>query len=95
VFVTAGVLGNLDQKLAWLHNHKLLSDGRHMKGVIFAYDKDLIRAQALIDDGPHNIQNFGGLGIVWDAPYNKNIQRKHYRVKSWKDLPELWGKLYG
>lgn len=95
VFVTAGVLGNLDQKLAWLHNHSFLDEGRHMKGVIFAYDKDLIRAQVLIDDGPHNIQAFGGMGIVWDAPYNKSIQRKHQRIKSWAELPDLWRKLYG
>lgn len=95
VFVTAGVQGNLDQKLAWLHRHDFIEPGRHMKGVIFAFDKDLIRAQMLIDDGPHNIQAFGGMGIVWDAPYNRTISRKHYRIKSWKDLPELWGKLYG
>jgi len=94
VFVTAGVLGNLDQKLNWLKQHKFLNPGsRDMRGVIFAYDKQLIRVQLLIDDGPHNIASFGGTGIVWDAPYNQGVGK--YRIKSWADMPALWEKLYG
>src|SRR2546428_3367603 len=96
IVATAGVLGNLDQKLDWLRHHGFIEPSqRHMKGVIFTYDKEYIRAQVLIDDGPHNVEKFGGLGIVWDAPYNQDIKRKHYRIKSWADLPDLWLNLYG
>lgn len=94
IVVTAGVSGNLDQKLDWLKNNGFSAAGeRSMGGVIFAYDKKYIRAQMLIDDGPHNIQAFGGTGVVWDAPYNKGVGR--YRIHNWNEFGALWEKLYG
>ena len=96
VYVSSAVIGSLDQKARWLAEHGFIPEGkRHLPDVIFAYDKDLIRGQALIDDAPHNIETFPGMGIVMDYPWNQTIKRKHYRIHGWKELPPLLEKLYG
>jgi 5'(3')-deoxyribonucleotidase len=57
------------------------------KNIIFCNDKGKIKMNYLIDDGPHNIEAFdGGLGIVLDYPYNRNIKKNHIRIYDMLEL---------
>ena len=58
------------------------------KDVIVAYDKSCIKADVLIDDGPHNFDKFDGLKLLIDAPHNQNANTHHYRVKNLKEAYE-------
>jgi hypothetical protein len=42
----------------------------------------------LIDDGPHNFEEFKGTGLIFDMPYNKSMKENasRIRVKSWEDV---------
>lgn len=58
------------------------------KDVIVAYDKSCIKADVLIDDGPHNFDKFDGLKLLIDAPHNQDATNHHYRVKNLKEAYE-------
>ena len=53
--------------------------------------KHFIKADCLIDDGSHNIKSWvddGGFAIVFDAPYNQDVQESHncVRLKGWDGI---------
>lgn len=56
------------------------------KNIIFINDKWLLRADIMIDDGPHNIQTFKGQKLLIDAPYNKHINQRIPRFNSWDEI---------
>ena len=59
------------------------------KMVVSAYDKSIIRGDILIDDGPHNFENWRHVGILFDAPFNKSFDEKTagiVRAKSWEEI---------
>lgn len=47
--------------------------------ITFMADKSLLRADVLIDDGPHNIKAFPGYGIIFDRPWNKGCNARRAR----------------
>ena len=53
--------------------------------VIFINDKNKLNADYLIDDGPHNIEAFKGIGMIFDQPYNRHIEGK-LRVYDWLEI---------
>lgn len=53
--------------------------------VIFINDKGKLNTDYLIDDGPHNLENFKGIGMVFDQPYNRYLENK-LRVTDWRDI---------
>ena len=59
------------------------------KNVIITYNKSLINCDILLDDAEHNLINFKGIKVLFDAPYNKNSTVADFRVTSWKDFYEL------
>lgn len=69
IFVTAG---NADAKRAWLVRHGFLSKGWKQPDYFACFDKSLIRADVLIDDGPHNLATFPGECILIDQPHNRD-----------------------
>lgn len=97
VFVSAAPTGFFDAKSNWMLRNGFLDKSRRTHGDLYkANDKSLIRAQVLIDDGPKNIENFQGMSICFDAPYNQTIKKpRYYRMRGWKDLPRLWEEIYG
>ena len=97
IFVSSAPAGSCDPKYRWMIREGFLSSKqRSHEDLVFAYDKSLIRAAILIDDGPHNLEAFQGLSIAFDTPYNQVVKKPRiYRMKGWKDLPELWEKIYG
>lgn len=97
VYLTAAPTGFSDAKQHWLVREGFLDKSKYThEDLVVAKDKSLIRAQVLIDDGPHNIETFPGMCIVYDAPYNKDIKKpRYYRMAAWPELPVLWEKIYG
>lgn len=59
------------------------------ENVIITYNKSLINCDVLLDDAEHNLINFKGIKVLFDASYNKNSTVHDFRVKSWTDFYEL------
>lgn len=87
--VTAYVPDTCIDKVNWIKKQKLNIDE---KNIIFINNKGLLQLDYLIDDGPHNFENFKGTGLVYDMPYNKNIKNSsnRFRVKSWEDVDKFF-----
>lgn len=59
------------------------------RNVIVAYNKQMIRGDVMIDDGPHNLVGGDYGKILLDAPHNRNFDEKSYgvfRAKNWDDV---------
>jgi 5'(3')-deoxyribonucleotidase len=88
VFVTSCVDGSIDQKVDWLRRHGLLKQ-KYVAGKDFiaANDKSLIRGDMLIDDAPHNLENFDGIRVLFDAHHNQGPEGNEYlRVLGWGEV---------
>lgn len=59
------------------------------KNVVFCNDKSIIRADYLIDDGPHNHELFTGTSIVFDYPYSRDTMPNAYHVSNWLEVLEV------
>lgn len=60
-----------------------------MDDVIICSQKDLIYGDVLIDDGPHNLQRFRGLRVLFPAAHNRGFNAKTIgatRVKDWDSV---------
>lgn len=73
--------------LAWLNEH--LRDMYY--SLMFTNKKRLVRADVLIDDGPHNFEGFTGKPILFSQPWNQNDNR-YARIYGWDD-PVLFDTL--
>jgi len=63
------------------------------QNILFCKSKGIIRADFMIDDGLHNIEDFvkanpNGIPIVFDAPWNRNVGGKYVRAKDWQEVWE-------
>lgn len=56
--------------------------------VIQAHHKHMIKGDLLFDDGPKNLQDFHGIKVAMDFPYNKSIA-VNYRVKTWLEFEKI------
>lgn len=85
VIVTAARRGHRD-KLGWISEHLPFLP---RDNVIFAHRKELVRADIMFDDAPHNLENFARYGqpIAMAHPYNANVTCP--RVDSWAQFVEL------
>lgn len=50
--------------------------------VIQAHHKNMVKGDILFDDGPINLQNFPGIKIAMNMPYNQHV-KVDYRVDNW------------
>jgi 5'(3')-deoxyribonucleotidase len=74
----------------WLSRNGLKE---HFKGSVFTDDKksvcESLKAFALVEDGPHNIESLIGSGtypVIWDYPYNRGQQFVGVqRVTNWAE----------
>lgn len=64
IFVTAGTYQG---KLDWLKRYGFITD---KKDFAVCYDKSLIRADVLVDDGEHNFRGFIGGRVLYAQPWN-------------------------
>lgn len=56
--------------------------------VIQAHHKYMINGNMLFDDGPINLQNFPGIKVAMDFPYNRSVP-VNYRVTNWKEFEKI------
>lgn len=57
--------------------------------VIITSNKQMIRGDVLVDDGPHNLVGGSYAKIMMDAPHNRQFIEKDYgilRVKTWDEV---------
>ena len=63
------------------------------ENIIITYNKSLIGCDILLDDAEHNLINFKGIKVLFDASYNKNSTVHDFRVDSWEEFYELVNEL--
>ena len=88
VFVTSAVPKQMGRKYWWLIAHHFLYGKDSREDYVEATDKSLIRADALVDDGPHNLENFQGTRVLFTRPHN-HAAKDYHRVNSWKEVVRL------
>ncbi len=78
---------SLTDKQLWLQdNFPFIS----WKQMVFYGNKNLIRADIMIDDHPKNLDYFPGETILFTQPHNVFLKdTKHLRVSSWKEIENL------
>ncbi len=83
--VTAYTADTCIDKVNWVKKQGLPINE---KNIIFINNKSLLDLDYLIDDGPHNFNNFKGTGLIFDMPYNREmiVNDKLIRVKTWDDI---------
>ncbi len=76
---------SLVAKVEWLEEHFPTIDRTH---IVLCGNKNIIKADVMIDDGAHNLEAFEGTRLLFDAPHNKS-NRNFTRVYSWKQIENL------
>lgn len=86
VFVTSANIHQAGNKLRWLARHGFLTleHGTISPDYIVAHDKSAIRADAMLDDGPHNLKGFTGKKILFDQPHNRSCG-DYPRARGWDE----------
>lgn len=62
------------------------------KKVIVAHEKQMIKADFMVDDGPHNLEGGDYVKILMSAPHNQKYNAEEngmYRVNNWEDIYKL------
>lgn len=77
----------LTDKLLWLHdNFPFIS----WQQIVFSGDKNIIKADIMIDDHFKNLDHFTGRTILFTQPHNMLIRNSsHTRVSSWAEIEKL------
>lgn len=78
---------SMTDKQMWIHeNFPFIS----WKQIVFCGDKNMIKADIMIDDHFKNLDNFDGRTILFTQPHNKLVaDSRHTRVNSWEEIEEL------
>lgn len=87
--------GNFSEKVEWVRD-RLPSVGK--RRLIFAHEKYLIPADALIDDGPHNatayrLHHHAAKILTIEYPYNKDCPAYSLIAPDWKDPAGAWERI--
>lgn len=77
----------LTDKQMWIHeNFPFIS----WKQIVFCGDKNMIRADVMIDDHFKNLDGFEGMTILFTQPHNALVKdTRHTRVNSWSEIEKL------
>ncbi len=88
VFVTSANEAQSGPKLSWLDRHGFLT-AKHRQSPDYAamHDKSLLRAHALVDDGPQNLERFAGYKVLFSSTHNQE-ETRFPRAADWDDV--LW-----
>lgn len=65
--------------------------------IIIATNKQMIKCDVLVDDGPHNLRFGEYIPILFDANHNKSFKNEDYgiqRVYNWEQAYNLIKELY-
>jgi 5'-nucleotidase len=78
---------SLTDKQLWLHEHFPFISWRQ---IVFCGNKNIIKADIMIDDHPKNLDFFDGETLIFTQPNNILIlETRHRRVSSWYEIEEL------
>lgn len=80
---------SLEDKWDWLQEHLPFIDTRHY---IFTGNKSIAGEGFLIDDGLHNLEVFQGVGLLYDAVYNR-CNTDYYRINNWDEALNFFRKI--
>jgi len=90
IFVTTSVLGSSGAKFLWLKRHGFIKE---MNDYIEATDKNLISADALIDDKADNTNKWWSQGnklsILFKQPHNAWERVPYYHTNNWDEIYDL------
>lgn len=86
--VTSTIPSTWEDKVEWLRTYFPFIPKENM---IASSRKGLMRVDVLVDDGLHNFEEFQGVPIVFDRPWNREGLRRldGYRCYDLVDLPRL------
>ena len=74
-------------KWEWLEEHFPFISKEQ---IIMCGDKSQIATDVLIDDAPHNLEDFkGSIRVLFDQPYNRNEDR-FIRARDWKHIRTMF-----
>lgn len=88
--VSAAHPNTVADKWGWIREHLPFIPYEHF---ISLTNKDLLKLDYLIDDGPHNIEQFSGTGIVFDMRYNRHLPSHHPRFSNWQQIRQYFEKV--
>lgn len=85
IFITTAAMEyptSFNAKYEWLKEHFGFLDELNF---VFCGNKSIIRADYLIDDNARHFEGFGGQGILFSAPHNRDVTG-YVRVKDWQEV---------
>jgi 5'(3')-deoxyribonucleotidase len=85
IFVTASTVGTFGRKYKWLNDNGFNVARRDYAEV---FDKNLIRAEAIIDDNYMNVKSFNGLQVLFSRPWNLRYNH-HPRANNWLEVIKI------
>ncbi|APZ50019.1 hypothetical protein BW721_10490 [Jeotgalibaca sp. PTS2502] len=77
------VPGTFTDKFHWLEDHFPFLDPHYF---IFCGNKEVVRADYLIDDTVKQLHQFKGTGILYTAHFNRGLETPFKRVDQWSDV---------
>jgi len=78
---------SLTDKQLWVHDHFPFIGWQQL---VFCGNKNLIKADIMIDDHPKNLDQFTGETIMFTQPHNMLLTNtRHTRVSSWAEIEKL------
>lgn len=78
-----------EEKKEWIRFHLPFFD---LKNFASLARKDILCADLMFDDAPHNLNSFQGITVCMDRPWNKNC-KSTFRVSNWEDFLDIVTKL--
>lgn len=85
------VPGTFQDKFEWLEEHFPFLDPNHF---IFCGNKKVVKADFLIDDSVHQLENFTGIGVLYTAYLNRNKKTPFKRVNNWLEVKRYFLNQY-
>ena len=73
---------SFNDKLAWLKHHLPQIP---LNRVIFCGDKSILNVDYLIDDSAYHFEGLRGVGLLFDAPHNRD-KSGYFRVHGWEEV---------
>ncbi len=78
---------SLTDKQLWLHDHFPFIGWQQ---ILFCGDKNIIKADIMIDDHIKNLDHFKGQTIMFSQPHNMLLKNtRHERVNSWTEIEKI------
>jgi 5'(3')-deoxyribonucleotidase/uncharacterized protein with PQ loop repeat len=91
VFITSAAMEvptSFDAKFKWMERHfPFIPPSR----IVFCGDKNIVRADVLIDDRARHFKGFAGTGILFSAPHNAK-EEAALRANSWAEVLQILAK---